>query len=163
MPSNPDIPSLIELLAEAGVEFVIVGGMAAVVQGVPVTTFDLDIVHNRSEANTRKLLALLQTIHARYRGHSPEQRVELSEAAFLGKGHQLLYTDLGALDVLGAIEDGLEYEDLLAYSVEVKLRGKTVKILTLEKLADLKSRSVNEKDRLVFKLIAKTMAEKNKR
>ena len=63
MPSNSDIPSLIELLADAGVEFVIVGGMAAVVQGVPVTTFDLDIVHNRSEANTRKLLALLQTIH----------------------------------------------------------------------------------------------------
>ena len=163
MPSNSDIPSLIELLADAGVEFVIVGGMAAVVQGVPVTTFDLDIVHNRSEANTRKLLALLQTIHARYRGHSPEQRVELSEAAFLGKGHQLLYTDLGALDVLGAIEDGLEYADLLAHSVEVKLRGKTVRILTLEKLADLKSRSTNEKDRLVFKLITKTMAEKNKR
>jgi len=163
MPSKSDIPSLIELLADAGVEFVIVGGMAAVVQGVPVTTFDLDIVHNRSEANTRKLLALLQTIHARYRGHPAEQRVELSEAAFLGKGHQLLHTDLGALDVLGAIEDGLEYEDLLAHSVEVKLRGKTVRILTLEKLSDLKSRSTNEKDRLVFKLIAKTLAERNTR
>ena len=163
MPSNSDIPSLIELLADAGVEFVIVGGMAAVVQGVPVTTFDLDIVHNRSEANTRKLLTLLGTIHARYRGHPPGKRVELSEAVFLGKGHQLLYTDLGALDVLGAIEDGLEYEDLLAHSVEVKLRGKTVKILTLEKLADLKSRSTNEKDRLVFKLITKTLTERNKR
>ena len=163
MPSNHDIPSLIELLADAEVEFVIVGGMAAVVQGVPVTTFDLDIVHNRAEANTKKLLALLKTIHARYRGHPPEKRVELSEAAFLGKGHQLLYTDLGALDVLGAIEDGLEYEDLVAHSIEVKLRGKAVKILTLEKLADLKSRSANEKDRLVFKLIAKTLAEKNKR
>ena len=163
MPSNSDIPSLIELIAEAGVEFVIVGGMAAVVQGVPVTTFDLDIVHNRGEANTKKLLALLKTIHARYRGHLPEKKVELSEAAFLGRGHQLLYTDLGALDVLGAIEDGLEYEDLLAHSIEVKLRGKMVKILTLEKLADLKSRSANEKDRLVFKLIAKTLAEKNKR
>ena len=162
MPSNSDIPSLIELIAEAGVEFVIVGGMAAVVQGVPVTTFDLDIVHNRGEANTKKLLALLKTIHARYRGHPPGKRVELWEAAFLGRGHQLLYTDLGALDVLGAIEDGLEYEDLLAHSIEVKLRGKTVKILTLEKLADLKSRSANEKDRLVFKLIAKTLVEKYK-
>jgi hypothetical protein len=163
MPSNSDIPSLIELIAEAGVEFVIVGGMAAVVQGVPVTTFDLDFVHNRGEANTKKLLALLKTIHARYRGHPPEKRVELSEAAFLGRGHQLLYTDLGALDVLGAIEDGLGYEDLLAHSIEVKLRGKTVKILTLEKLADLKSRSANEKDRLVFRLIAKTLAEKGTR
>jgi len=161
--SNSDIPSLIELLAEAGIEFVIVGGMAAVVQGVPVTTFDLDIVHNRDEANTRKLVALLKTIHARYRGHPPEKIAELSEAAFLGRGHQLLYTDLGALDVLGAIEEGLEYADLLAYSIEVKLRGKTVKILALDKLAELKSRSANEKDRLVFKLIAKTLAEKNKR
>jgi predicted nucleotidyltransferase len=163
MPSNRDIPSLIELLAEAGVEFVIVGGMAAVVQGVPVTTFDLDIVHNRTEANTKKLLTFLKTIHARYRGHPPEKRVELSEGAFLGKGHQLLYTDLGALDVLGAIEDGLEYKDLFGHSIEVKLRGKTVKILSLEKLADLKSRSANEKDRLVFKLITKTLAEKDRR
>jgi len=162
MPSNSNIPSLIDLLAEAGVEFVIVGGMAAVVQGVPVTTFDLDIVHNRAAANTKKLLALLKTVHARYRGHPPDKKSELSEAVFLGKGHQLLYTDLGALDVLGAIEDGLEYEDLLAHSIEVKLRGKTVKILTLEKLAELKSRSANEKDRLVFKLIAKTLREKNK-
>jgi predicted nucleotidyltransferase len=163
MPLNSDIPSLIELLAETGIKFVIVGGMAAVVQGVPVTTFDLDIVHDRGEANTKKLLSLLKTIHARYRGQSPEKRVELSEAAFLGRGHQLLFTDLGALDVLGAIEDGLEYGDLLAHSIEVKLRGKTVKILSLEKLADLKSRSANEKDRLVFKLIAKTLAEKSKR
>ena len=162
MPSNSNIPSLIDLLAEAGVEFVIVGGMAAVVQGVPVTTFDLEIVHNRAAANTKKLLALLKTVHARYRGHPPDKKSELSEAVFLGKGHQLLYTDLGALDVLGAIEDGLEYEDLLAHSIEVKLRGKTVKILTLEKLAELKSRSANEKDRLVFKLIAKTLREKNK-
>lgn len=162
MRSNSDIPSLIELLADAEVEFVIVGGMAAVVQGVPVTTFDLDIVHNRGEANTKKLLALLKTVHTRYRGHPPDKKIELSEAAFLGRGHQLLYTDLGALDVLGAIEDGLGYEDLLAYSIEVMLRGKTVKILSLEKLADLKSRSANEKDRLVFKLIAKTLAEKNK-
>lgn len=163
MLSKSDIPSLIEFLADAEVEFVIVGGMAAVVQGVPVTTFDLDIVHNRAEANTKKLLALLKSIHARYRGHPPEKRLELSEAAFLGKGHQLLSTDLGALDVLGAIEDGLEYKDLLDHSIEVKLRGKTVRILTLEKLADLKSRSSNDKDRLVFKLIAKTLAEKNKR
>jgi predicted nucleotidyltransferase len=163
MLSKSDIPSLIELLADAEVEFVIVGGMAAVVQGVPVTTFDLDIVHNRAEANTKKLLALLKTIHARYRGHPPDKKIELSEAVFLGKGHQLLHTDLGALDVLGAIEDGLEYKDLLAHSIEVKLRGKTVKILNLEKLADLKSRTTSEKDRLVFKLISKTLAEKNKR
>jgi hypothetical protein len=163
MPSRSDIPSLIGLLAAADIQFIIVGGMAAVVQGVPVTTFDLDIVHSRDEANTKKLLALLKTIHARYRGHPPEKTLEPSETAFLGRGHQLLYTDLGALDVLGAIEGGLEYQDLLAHSIEVQLRGKTVKILTLEKLADLKSRSTYEKDRLVFKLIAKTLAEKDKR
>lgn len=154
---------MIERLAQADIQFIIVGGMAAVVQGVPITTFDLDIVHKRHEANTKKLLTLLKTIHARYRGHPPEKAFELSEAAFLGKGHQLLYTDLGALDVLGAIEDSLEYEDLLAYSIEVMLRGKAIKILSLEKLADLKSRSTNEKDHLVFNLIAKTLAEKRKR
>ena len=136
--------------------------MAAVVQGVPVATFDLDIVHRRDEANIRKLLALLKTLHARYRVPPAEKTLEPSEAALLGRGLHLLYTDLGALDVLGAVEDGLEYQDLLAHCIEVQLRGKTVKILGLEKLADLKSRSTYEKDRLAFKLIAKTLAEKGK-
>jgi hypothetical protein len=33
---------ILELLEQHGVEYVVVGGVAAVLQGAPVTTFDLD-------------------------------------------------------------------------------------------------------------------------
>jgi hypothetical protein len=46
MPSHPkaaDLPALLATLCDSGVEFIIVGGVAAVLQGVPITTTDLDI------------------------------------------------------------------------------------------------------------------------
>jgi hypothetical protein len=46
-PSAADLQALLARLCEAGVEFIIVGGAAAVMQGAPITTNDLDIVHRR--------------------------------------------------------------------------------------------------------------------
>ena len=43
----PDLPSILEALVRQKVEFIIIGGMAAVAQGAPVTTFDLDICYRR--------------------------------------------------------------------------------------------------------------------
>ena len=68
-PQAPDLSALIKGLSEAGIEYVIVGGLAAVAQGAPVTTFDLDIVHRQTEENIRKLLTFLKSIGARLRGN----------------------------------------------------------------------------------------------
>jgi len=54
-----DLSALLEGLVEAGVNFILVGGLAAVVQGAPVTKMDVDIVHERSPENIAKLLAFL--------------------------------------------------------------------------------------------------------
>ena len=43
-------------LSEGGVSFIVVGGPAAVLNGAPVNTFDLDIVHARDEENIARLL-----------------------------------------------------------------------------------------------------------
>ena len=40
---------------EHGVDFILVGGLSAVVQGAPVTTIDVDIVHSRTEDNLARL------------------------------------------------------------------------------------------------------------
>ena len=46
-PKEADLPALLAELCDAGVEFIVLGGVAAVLQGVPITTIDLDIVHRR--------------------------------------------------------------------------------------------------------------------
>ena len=50
-----------------GVEYVVVGGLAAVLQGAPVTTLDVDIVYARSEENVGRLEAALTELDARVR------------------------------------------------------------------------------------------------
>ena len=55
------IASIIQTLVAHDVEFIVVGGMAAVLQGAPVHTSDLDIVYALSEANiSRQELALTE-------------------------------------------------------------------------------------------------------
>ena len=140
--SNPDLGALIEALASAGVEFIIVGGLAAVVQGVPVTTMDVDIVHNRSAENVNRLFKFLKSVEAVYR--RPDDKViEPEKDVFTGKGHVLLATCLGPLDVLAVIEDGAGYEDLLNHTVEMEFKGRLVRVLSLEKMIDLKERSTD--------------------
>jgi len=39
---NPSFREILELLNKYEVEYIVVGGAAAVIQGAPITTFDLD-------------------------------------------------------------------------------------------------------------------------
>jgi hypothetical protein len=60
-----DLTTLLERLVAAEVEVVLVGGLAAVVQGAPITTFDVDVVHRRTEEN-----ALVSRVAAPNHRHS---------------------------------------------------------------------------------------------
>jgi len=83
-------------LLEAGVDFILVGGLAAVIQGAPVTTMDVDIVHSQSPENIARLLAFLKSVEAVHRRFD-DKLIELKEGDLLGKGHVLLATLIGPL------------------------------------------------------------------
>lgn len=42
------LSSILEELIKANIKFILVGGLAAVVQGAPITTLDVDIVYDRT-------------------------------------------------------------------------------------------------------------------
>jgi hypothetical protein len=52
---SANLSAILEGLIEAGVDFILVGGLAAVVQGAPVTTMDVDIVHDQSPENISRI------------------------------------------------------------------------------------------------------------
>src|SRR5262245_57293888 len=134
MPGSP--PKLLELLralAAADVQFVVVGGVAAALMGAPVTTFDLDIVHRRDPENLGRLLGVLKAIGAHYRGR-PGQQIEPEIQHLASPGHQLLISTLGPIDVLGAIDNGRDYEALRDHSVAIDLQGSRIEVLDLETL-----------------------------
>lgn len=158
MPSQPpDLTTLLARLAASGADFVLVGALAAVAQGAPLTTLDVDVVHRRDPENVDRLLAFLAEVDARYRGRPAGQVLRPGRDALLGPGHQLLATSLGPLDVLGAIEGGRDYASLSPETVELAVEGQRVRVVRLETLADLKRGSARPKDRLTLAVLEETI------
>jgi len=73
MPGN-EPTAILSALTQAGVQFIVVGGIAAVLGGVPINTFDLDVVHSRDENNLTRLLPVLESLDAVFR-IQPERRL----------------------------------------------------------------------------------------
>lgn len=155
---SPSLESLLETLATSDVEFIVVGLLAAVAQGAPVTTHDLDIVHRRTPENIEKLLdVLVNKLDARYRGHTDVLRP--TAEILTGPGHSLLKTRLGPLDVLGAIEGGRDYDALLPASRQIEISGRSVRVLGLATLIELKRGSTRLKDQLVLPVLEETLRQ----
>lgn len=157
---TPDFLALLEVLVSHGVQFVIVGALSAVLQGAPVMTFDLDIVHLRSEDNVDRLLGVIAHLDATYRGH-PNKALSPGREHLLGPGHQLLNTRLGPLDLLGAIEDGLTFADLEPDAIRMQVDELEFLVLPLKQYVDLKTRSSLEKDRARLPVLRETLKLQN--
>jgi len=140
-----DMGILIEKLCESGVEFILVRGLAAVIQGAPVTTMNVDIVHHRTGKNIEKLMKFLKSAEAYYR-RPDDKIIEPDERDFSAKGHVLLSTRYGPLDILAIIEKGRGYEELVPDVVEIEFRGYKIQVLKLETMIELKRDSTNSKD-----------------
>ena len=73
-PTAGDPRRILGILAAHHVRFVVVGGVAAVLHGAPLATFDLDIVRDRSADNVKRLLGALDALGARSRGRQRDLR-----------------------------------------------------------------------------------------
>lgn len=154
--NTPRFRDALEIFARHDVELIVVGGVAAVIGGAPLATFDLDVVHARNAANLDRLQAALDELQARYR--DPAGRLLRPEMpALAGTGHHLLLTRCGPVDVLGAIGSGRSYEDLLPDAVAVDLGGITVHVLRLAALIRTKEEAGREKDRAVLELLRQAL------
>jgi hypothetical protein len=158
MANGPDLSAILEGLVKAGVKFILVGGLAAVVQGAPVTTLDVDIVHHRSSENIVKLLSFLKSIGAFHR-RPDDKIIEPMEQDISGEGHSLFSTRLGPLDVLAVIEEGKTYDTLLEHTVDVQFRGNTIKVLDLKVIIELKRSSNDLKDKQRLPVLEETLRQ----
>ena len=162
MPAEPslDIEAILRTLAGHGVEFIVVGGVCAVLHGAPVTTFDLDVVHSRGRKNVVRLLSALQELDAYCRAQ-PEKQIRPSKSHLSSAGRQLLMTRFGPLDVLGLIGEGREYSDLAPHTIEMDVDERlTVRLLDLETLIQTKQETAGEKDLAVLAILRRILGER---
>ena len=158
--ASPALHSLLATLAASGAELIVVGGLAAVAQGAPITTHDLDIVHRRTTDNIDRLLRVLAQLDARYRGRAAGDVLRPTAEILAGTGHSLLITTLGPLDVLGAIEGGRDYDTLLPDSILIEISGHPVRVLRLETIVELQRASTHPKDQRMLPLLEAALARK---
>jgi len=150
----------LDVFCECGVEFIVVGNVASLFQGAPITTTDLDLVHRRTPGNVERVLAALARLGATYRNDPRGLTPGASHLA--GPGHQLLKTNLGLLDVLGSLGAGITYEELLPDTDLVRLGANELRVLTLERLIRAKEAAGRPKDLAVLPTLRATLAEKRR-
>lgn len=158
----PEPKPLVTLRAlhDAKVDFIVVGGVAAVLNGAPVYTYDIDVVHSRDAANIARLLPVLEALDAVFR-MQPERRLRPNESHLASAGHLNLITRYGPLDLLGTIGRDLGYQELLPHSVDLSIaEGLRIRVLDLETLIALKEELGGEKDRAMLPVLRRTLEEK---
>jgi len=137
----------------------VVGGVGAALHGAPVSTFDLDIVHSRAQANVDRLLVALESLEVVYRTQ-PERKLKPDRSHLASGSHQLLMTRFGPLDVMGTIGRRQDYDDLLPRSEEMAVGGGTiVRVLDLETLIATKEEMAGDKDLATLPILRRTLRE----
>lgn len=155
---TPDFLSILRVLTDQQVDYIVVGALSAVLQGAPIMTFDLDLVHERSQSNIRRLQRALDKLDAKFRGHH-ERDLRPEPSHLRSEGHQLLVTRYGPLDLLGTIERGLGYGELVDETIQLDVDDFSVPVLRLEKYVELKRDSTRDKDRARLAILRQTLEE----
>jgi predicted nucleotidyltransferase len=138
---------LLERLREAGVDFVLVGGLAVNAWGYLRATRDVDLVPDPSPENLGRLDELLVALGGRV--EVGESLLESSAIrTFLHTGDRtLVLTDLGRIDVLQGLPQVPSFAALDERASEVDIDGLVVKVCSLEDLLQMKRASDRPRDR----------------
>jgi hypothetical protein len=161
-------PYLIEIitgLADRGVECIICGGMAVVFHGVERMTMDLDISLNMEPGNVEKFLAAVKALGLTPRAPVPAE--SLLDKKMIGffvrekKAQVFTFLDTARpyrqIDVFLTVDKS--YHLLKKHTVDALVENRLVKIITLEKLLEMKL-AVNpprDKDKLDIAALKKIM------
>ncbi len=140
-------------LTSARVEFVVVGGISAVLQGVPVVTVDLDVCYRRTPENIKRLADALAPLKPRLRGLPPDLPFVFDERALLFGTNFTLEVGDESLDLLAEMSGIGGYDQILAQVEEVTVEGVSVKVLALHQLIATKQAAGRPKDLATLPLL----------
>jgi predicted nucleotidyltransferase len=126
--------TIITAMVAAGVRFVVIGGVAATVQGSARFTNDIDICYDTSTDNVKRLVALLTRWKAYLRGVEPGLPFVLDERTFRTTPVMTLTTSMGDIDVLDVVPGVGDYKATIEQSELVDIGDVEFRSLTLEAL-----------------------------
>jgi len=158
-----DPVAALQVLIAHGVDFVVIGGIAARIWGSPTVTRDLDVCYARAPANFERLAAALREVHAKLRGVKDEVPFRL-DARTLAAGDSFTFkSDVGDLDCLGTPTGTGGYDDLKAGAELVDVDGLKVWVTSLADLIEMKRAAGRNKDRVELEVLGALRDERGRR
>src|SRR5690349_20776498 len=101
----------VQVIVDAGVDFVIIGGWSAILHGSGYVTRDLDICFSQRRENLKRLATALAPYHPRLRDLPPELPFVWDASTLRNGSVFTLTTDLGIIDLLAEVAGVGSYED----------------------------------------------------
>lgn len=142
-----NLSELVRRLIAGRVEFVLVGGFAAVAHGVTLVTRDVDVCCRFDEANLMRIQKAVADLHPVHRSR-PDLLLALTPDQCANLKNLYLKTDLGALDCLGEVLGVGGYDDVAGHSIEVELPGGKCRVLDIDALIRAKEAMGREHDKI---------------
>ena len=155
MTANFEPTRALAVLREHGVEFVCIGGTAAVIQGANYVTFDLDVCPDTAVDNVERLSVALRALDARIRvdGIDDGFAFEHDAASLRRADIWNLQTSAGNLDVCFVPAGTSGYADLQRNADEIDIDGITIEVASLDDIIRSKRAANRDKDRLALPIL----------
>jgi predicted nucleotidyltransferase len=140
------LEEVLRLLQPHEVQHIVIGGWAAIVHGIARSTNDVDVVYARDADNIRRLVEALRPWKPYLRGAPPGLPFRWDEATVHAGLNFTLTTEHGDVDLLGEVTGGGTYHQLLPFTQEATAFGIICRVVTLERLIQLKRAAGRPKD-----------------
>jgi hypothetical protein len=158
-----DAAGILGALVDAGVEIVVVGGLAAQAHGSARLTQDADFIYRRTAENIERLTAALAPLDPYLRGAPAGLPFRFDRDTVMRGLNFTLTTSRGDVDLLGEIIGGGKYEDVEGHSVKLEVFGRDVLVLSLETLIRVKRAAGRPKDLEAVAELEALLAERERR
>jgi predicted nucleotidyltransferase len=147
-PSTSDPSAIFRAFADHGVDYIVIGGVAAIAHGHTRNTRDVDFVAATDRANLERLAGALSDLGARLSGVDAHVLdIDVYDAATLGNGANFtMETDAGGLDFFNEVPGAAPYEELRERALAIDLGGVTVKVAGRDDLIRMKHASGRPQD-----------------
>jgi hypothetical protein len=139
---------ILDALARHGVQYVLIGGLAAAIHGADYVTGDVDITPALGDDNLRRLSAALGELHARIRVEGEPKGLDFAnDAASLARASTWnLTTDAGDLDITFMPAGTKGYADLRAHATVIEILGVPTTLASLGDVVRSKEAAARPKD-----------------
>ena len=138
--------ALLMRLKDAGLEFVVIGGVCVVYHGALVATFDLDICCPFGEENDRRIETAVIDLHPIHRLTANKLPLEQTHSAFGDLKNLYLQTDLGKLDCLSEVAGVGDFRAVRDQSVVANFSYGQFRFLGLDALIAAKKAVGRDRD-----------------